>query len=935
MGGDVTRLEGLLSLFQRLRERPTSRAGDRLRPLLLTIGTPHETRQVAHFFVEECMADGGPYSHITADGQSSFTDLALLLRHVSRDLSAHRPRFEPALRFPLLSMALWLLELRRMRLQQEQAGENEQAPRFSSNAQRQAWQLAGDLRAAEEDAHRRTLLGRGIRRRRQIVVPAQRPGERGRLASALVYLEQVAPIGVAVVALLSAGTAATLNLATAMLAAAVGIVFIAGQITARTRDWAGRRRYRWFTASRQTYLRGNRSSDFLGLALDVFFRDEPDPGTPLDDELERLLVAAFLQDLRHGYRRSIWRANWARVRYPVVVIDLFPAGHPSRDQTRRFVERVEELRRHEERFDPLVVVFPLASADEAARLAGSIRVPLAQAATVDLGMVREYEEGNPFWNEYLAEQRRVAVLGTRRAFQVDLGAGDGSSTEPIHRGRRRPWVAHPAMPWIAMGAILVASVTVITLQTVRYCSPVSVWHADNGECIGITDGSHIYAKRLAGVEKRIHRLNKDAVSSGKPYVTIVYLGPMTTDPQDRSPQADLMAGVHGELVGLSIAQEKHNEANGQPRLRILLANSGSRFRYAKQVADHIRKRAGEDPRIVAVIGFGQSRRQTDEAIDVLGKSALPMIGTTNTYDLTARRKTSFSPYYFRLAPSNWRLARHAAYWSRNGQLDGLQASSADVFYDASRDDRYSQNLARDFADAFKPGKVRIFAYSDPSQVPGKVEEACAAPAQLFYYAGRSDEFRSFINKVANTSCGGPLVVLGGDEVTKYVSDNGAELGRTDTLRLYYTPLAAKEAWDRRWVGGRPLQTFYTEFEPVVDSLVGRTAPANVRPSRTHAAIGYDAARTIINVAERIFGEQARTLPTAAAILSELTEPDQRAFPQGASGLLRFGPRTTGHAVEQKPVVLAKVEKNGATTVLQVCGHLVDSGQQGASCPPNP
>ncbi|MEU5882670.1 hypothetical protein [Spirillospora sp. NPDC047279] len=933
MGGDVTRLEGLISLFQRLRERPTSRAGDRLRPLLLTIGTPQETRQVAHFLVEECMADGGPYSHITADGQSSFTDLALLLRHASRDLAAHRPRFEPALRFPLLSMALWLLELRRMRLQQEQDGENARAPRFSSNAQRQTWQLAGELKAAEEDAQRRALLGRGIRRRRQTVVPAERPGERGRLASGLGHLEQVAPIGVALVALLSAGTAATLDLAAAMLAASVGVVFIAGQITARTRDWAGRRRYRWFTTAEQTYLRGNRSSDFLGLALDVFFRDEPDPGIPLDDELERLLVAAFLQDLRHGYRRGIMRAPWARVRYPAVVFDLFPVGHPSRDQARRFVERVEELRRDEERADPLVVAFPFASADEADGFAAAVRVPLADGAATDLGDLREYDGGNRFWNEHRADQRRVGVLGTRRAFRVDLGAGDGSSTEPVYRGRRRPWLTHPALPWVVMGMILVASISVISVQTVRYCAPTSVWHGANGECIGISDGSYVFAQRLEGVEKRIRRLNSDAVSSGRPYVTIVYLGPMTTDPSNSNPQADLMAGVHGELVGLSIAQERHNEASALPRLRVLLANTGSRFRYAAEVAGHVRRRAAEDPRIVAVVGFGHSRVQTDAAIDVLAKSALPMIGTTNTYDLTARRGTSFSPYYFRLAPSNWRLARYAAYWSRNGQLDGLRATSADVFYDASRDDLYSRNLARDFADAFKPGKVRMFAYSDPSQVPGMVGEACTDPAQLFYYAGRSDEFQSFINKVANTSCGGRRVVLAGDEVTKYVSDRAVEIGRTDTLRLYYTPLAAREAWDRRWVGDRPLQTFYSEFEPVVDALVGKSAPAYVRPSRTHAAIGYDAARSIINVAERVYSEQGQTLPTAAAILSELTEPAQGAYPQGASGLLRFGPRTAGHEVEQKPVLLSKVEKNGVTGVVQVCGQLAGGGRPQAACPP--
>ncbi|GAA1579838.1 hypothetical protein GCM10009678_73220 [Actinomadura kijaniata] len=929
-GQGADRLEGLLGLFERLRERPTARAGDRLRPLLVTIGSAVETRQAAHAFVERCIADGGPYAHVADDpGHTErLTDLAALLRHLSRQLSAHHRRFEPALRFPLLSMVVWLLELRRMRIRQERG---EGAPDFASDAQRELWLLAGQLHAADEDSHRRTLLGRGILRRRQIVVPAERPGQQGRIASVLSHLEQVAPIGVAAVALISATAASTLDLAAAFLAAGVRSSVILGQVAARTRDRAGRRRYRWFTSPTQTYLRGNRSLDFLGFALDVIYREEADPARPLDEELERLLVAAFLQDLRQAYRRGVWRATWARVRYPAVVVDLLPEQSPARAQTRRFVERVEEIRRAEERFDPLVTALAVADEREAAALADAVRVPLADDDPVHLGTLRETPEGMPFWATYRAEQQRAAVLGTRRALRVHTGRGDGSSPEPVYRARRRPLLTHPALPWLAMGAILAASVSVISVQTVRYCDPFTVAHATNGECVGITDGSYVFTPRLAAVEKRIERLNDDVLNSGKPYVTLVYLGAMTTDPQTRNPQADLLAGIHGELVGLSIAQERHNAASGLPRLRVLLANAGSRFRYARHIADLIRRRAATDPTLVAAVGFGQSRRQTSEAIDVISKSALPMIGTTNTFDGTGRLPGGFSPYYFRLAPSNARLAAHAAFWARNGQT-GARAATADVFYDATTDDLYSRNLAEDFVRAFAPGRVRRLPYSDPSQVPNRILEACQNPSDLFYYAGRSDEFRSFINRLANTDCKGRRTVLAGDEVTKYVSDNAAEVARTDSIRLFFTPLAAREAWVPRWVGRQPLQLFYSEFDPVVNALVGRETAANGRPSRTHAALGYDAARTVISVAERIYGDQGRALPTAAAILSELTEPGAGAETQGATGLLRFGPRAGGHQIEHKPVLLTELRPDGALMVAAVCGRLVSTGQASAPCP---
>jgi ABC-type branched-subunit amino acid transport system substrate-binding protein len=489
------------------------------------------------------------------------------------------------------------------------------------------------------------------------------------------------------------------------------------------------------------------------------------------------------------------------------------------------------------------------------------------------------------------------------------------------------------MPWLVAGVVLAASVGVIVVQSVQYCDPRTVWHAANGECVGVTDGSYPFSERLAGVEDRIERLNREVLASGKPYVTIVYLGPMSNDPATKNPQADLQAGIHGELAGLSIVQQRHNDG-GQPLLRILLANTGSRFRYAGQVAERIREQAVRDRTIVGVVGFGHSRRQTQTAIDVLSQSALPMVGTTNTYDDTGRQRGGFSPYFFRLAPPNARLAALAAHWAKSGRLgtDGQPVTRADVFYDAAPDDLYSTNLAQDFAREFGRDKVRMLPYTDPVQVPARVQEACADPAQVFYYAGRSDEFRSFVNRLANTSCRGRRIVLAGDEVTKYVSDNGAEIGRTDSIRLYYTPLAAREAWNPRWVGDEPLQVFYSAFGPLMDDLVGEDAPANERPSLAHAAIGYDAARTIIGVAERIYGDQAGALPTAAAVLAALTEPYEGAQPQGATGLLRFGPRSQGHQVPDKPVLLMTVRPDGTQQAVAVCGRLVNGAVQDEGCP---
>jgi hypothetical protein len=914
------RWEGLLSVFERMRERPRRRAGDRMRPLLLLIGSRTETRQLAHLFVERCKEGRDPHAHLAAPAASA--DVSLLLRFASREISKHHPRREPPIRFALLSMALWLQELRQIRLR----GADEQRSARPSRDDQENRELVDELVGVDEDHRRRDVLGKGVRRRGRVVVPADRAGEKGKVATLFTYLEQVAPLGVAGIALLSATAASTLDLAAAMLAGGFGLSLLAGQIVARTRDWAGRRRYRWFT--RQPYFGGSRS--FLRFALGVFDLpalediEDPEERKRVAQQLDLLLVAAFLEDLRQAYRRGILRAHWARVRYPALIIDRMPDGHVAL----RLIELIEKVRATTEAFDPLVVAAGFDAAERPAladELAEAVRLDTS-GGQVDLSAVRAA------WTAHLESQGRVAVLGTRREIRVRTDSGDGSDTVPVHRPRRRPRAAHPFLPWLVMGAILAASLSVIVFETVRYCDPHVVWHARNGECVGVSDGSYVFSERLAGVERRIEKLNDDVLRSGKPYVTVVYLGPMTVDPTTRNPQADLLAGIHGELVGLSIAQQAHNDAGAQPRLRVLLANTGSRFRYAREVAERVRERAAHDRTIVATVGFGQSRRQTQDAINVLSEAALPMIGTTNTFDDTAKRAGNYSPYYYRLAPPNRRLAAHAAHWAKSGVL-GVRARSAAVFYDASADDLYSTNLAKDFEAAFGDG-VQMLPYTDPTQIPGKVREACARPAQVFYYAGRSDEFRSFVTRLSTTSCGGRRIVLGADEVTKYVSDNAAQLGQTDTVRLYYTPLAAREAWQEQWVGQEPVPIFYRDFEPVVQELVGRDVAPDARPSRTHAAIAYDAALLVSSVAEQIYGEQGLALPTAGAVLAALTEPDDSApSPQGASGLLSFGPRIGGHEVVDKPVLLMQVEPNGAQRVRAVCGRLVKGDRHTADCPP--
>ncbi|GAA3985129.1 hypothetical protein GCM10023085_79120 [Actinomadura viridis] len=941
-------LRGVLELFERLRERPTRRARERLRPLLFLLGPAARTRRAAKLLKERCESERAPASHIAAD--TSAAGISGVLREAMHELSqsACRPRWEPALRFPHLEMALWLRDLREIRL----AGDP-QPPRNASRAERENHRLVHNLTnppVGDNESARRRELGRVIRRRGRDVLRDIEEGRRGRISTFLGFLEQIAPIGVAVVAVVSAGTAAAVDLAAAMLAGAVGLAFVAVQVLARTRGWYGVLRYGWFR--RQPYL-SDGSPDFLSFALGVL---DPRPVEPDDhaEQLDLLLVAAFLEDLRRNYRRGIRRAAWARVRYPVVIFERLAAGHVGV----AFVETVERVRADAQRssdqrvFDPLVVVAGVDPAEPADvgsphpsgprlvdRLARTIRVEMSS------GEPEDAVAAGRLWGRYLGEQRRVRVLGTRRELRVDLAADPGGDPPPVRPGRRRPRVAHPLLPWIAMLAVLAGSISVISVNARRYCAAFQIIRTESGECVGITDGSYTFGgtapagghvNRMKPVLDRIERLNDEVLRSGKDYITIVYLGPVTADPSTRNRQLDLLAGAQGELVGVSIEQQRFNDGSPDLRLRVLVANAGARFRYGAQVAGQIRDLALRDRSIVAVVGFEQSREQTRAAIRVLSKAALPMIGTANSFEAIARLESgAYSPYFFRLAPTNGRLARHAAYWAAGGRL-GKRAGTVDVIYDDDPDDLYSRDLAHRFQAEFtaaRPGgTVRMSPYRHPSDVARATMAACRDAQDVFYYAGRSDEFPTFVNTIEQNCGRSDPVVLADDEIAKYVSDHPEEIGGKG-YRLFYTPLALREAWTPAWVGpGRQPQTFYSDYRRIARDMSGGGDAAERRPSETRAAVSYDAAALVTNVAKQVYGEQ-KSVPTPSAVFAALTDQGRDALPKGASGVVRFVRGPTGHVVEQKPVLLATVRGDGALEVREVCGRLVAGGQVPADCPP--
>jgi ABC-type branched-subunit amino acid transport system substrate-binding protein len=237
-------------------------------------------------------------------------------------------------------------------------------------------------------------------------------------------------------------------------------------------------------------------------------------------------------------------------------------------------------------------------------------------------------------------------------------------------------------------------------------------------------------------------------------------------------------------------------------LRVLAANAGDRFKDAPAVARRIVDLAEKDRSIVGVVGFGQSRRRTYEAMVILDQAGLPMVGTSGTADELLRQ----GEHYYQTAPTDARAGQVMASFAEHAAMvDGRTALRVRLIADPS--DAYSASLATAFRSAYGDERTGMLLYTptdapEPSPVPGGpagpsvqamedlAREVCRAvaaePRTAVVWAGRGSHLQLFLGELARDSRDCPKVaVLGGDDVTNALTEEHRPWEVFAGLTLYY------------------------------------------------------------------------------------------------------------------------------------------------------
>jgi hypothetical protein len=247
------------------------------------------------------------------------------------------------------------------------------------------------------------------------------------------------------------------------------------------------RHYRWFM--RQQYLAPQQSGNFVGFAErlteGVWQFENP-------EQVNKLLVHAFLEDLRRAYTRRPWRVEgWRRTAYPLLLIEDVEHGTDGC----LLMQLINDVRNETGRGDPLLAICTSHEGPPPIDADGHRLVELATSEpTTDERRLRESDAAYKKWAEALPQSRRARVQ-TAWNFPVvvpDAGRAEHSSGRPI---------TPPKPPWFARRAVAVAVIVALVGSVAAwvgwesggfgsthrpFVGAIAVRSID-GECVGYSD----------------------------------------------------------------------------------------------------------------------------------------------------------------------------------------------------------------------------------------------------------------------------------------------------------------------------------------------------------------------------------------------------------------------------------------------------------------
>ncbi|TCO50737.1 ABC transporter substrate-binding protein [Actinocrispum wychmicini] len=683
--------------------------------------------------------------------------------------------------------------------------------------------------------------------------------------------------------------------------------------------------YRWLL--RQPYLAPRDPGTFAGFAerLTTDKRAKEDP-----EQLLRLLVNAFLADLRHAYRRRPWRPGAARrTSYVVILLD----GVSRANGGYRLLKLINDVRNDTGAFDPVLFV------------SGSEKVPPFAVKSDEHGTpavptARNALQAYRKWSERFSTASR-ARTPTAWYLPIRVPQGPNAESDRFDEARERlldtPAItSDPAPLWsrrwvlaLVTLALVGAVVGVEEQQRQAHCgvfflaAEASTLVTAGDECVGVSERGFAFQpsdRAFSDVQAKVGELNQRATDAHRanpkrPLVSLVFVAAQSSPNQS-------LASERESLAGIAVAQDRQIEASGDnnPLLRVLVANVGFQMRHGPEVAELLGRMVARDSSIIGAIGFDQSRQPALETIDALSRIGLPMVAATLSADHIPDRTS----LYFQVSPRNQREAAIAARYTD----EELKPAERKVLVLSPDDpgDTYSNNLRDDLRASF--GTVGFVVETrDYALSPGAGEVARQVGADVcgyrgvVFFTGRSEDFDLLLDGV-NARCRGVSpMILAGDDISRYVADRGLRARYAGVPFDYLTFATGGAGCD---TGG----DLYARMKVLVPNECGGERDVALDE---YAPLAYDATLTYIKAVEQVRESPGQVPLDKASVWHELSSTQTLV---GESGTIDFGGKVDQRWPLNKYVAVVRVNGPGQThpTVMATCGLHQGDPPSAAWCP---
>lgn len=697
--------------------------------------------------------------------------------------------------------------------------------------------------------------------------------------------------------------------------------------------------YRWLL--RQPYMAPRDPGTFVGFAMRL---TQPRWNRENPEQVGKLMINAFLEDLRTAYRRRFWRRRGARrTAYCVALL----RGASRQNHGKQLVRSLIDVRNDTGAFDPLLAIDIGPPTGEERPGQGQLSEDLYG---IWLNNFRDAGRSRTVGVWYLPVTVPAPLTREDETYEVHwdrLRLANRITVDPPPKwARRSVTVVAVLVALVLLGAGLGVSLAHTRSWEEAHCD-LARSHPDaatltratkTGECVGVA--SHGYAfgssdPRVKKTLRAIARQNDEAedihrAAPRRRTVTLVHVSALLSNSAEKESP---LAYAREQLQGAASAQRRQLDRTGpdEPVLRILPASAGSGMRYGPDVVRTLKKMVRRDPSIVGVTGLDQSRSKTLTTIEQLTRVGLPMVATTPSADFF----DDHSSMYHQVSPQNRREAAVAAAYGRHLKDEGkIDERKVRVVHSADPSDIYSENLSEDAVAAFEDAdfKVEQQPFRPPSATsratsglpgPQSVGERACGYDGLVFFAGRSEDFEAVLSG-ANTACGtSPPTLLGGDDVARLAADPARRGGypRVPFDFLDFTLGASSCDWK---------SDLYSTMRKIFEEECKPSRVANTSLDG-HAALAFDAVNLYLKAIAQLRETAPGTPLTAAAVWHALSSIHGKQALDGESGRIDFGGKVDRQIPLDKLISVQHVDGRKPPEHVGFCGRL-GLARQAGWCP---